>query len=835
MANVNSPNISIKVEFFRGSQDGYSVYEIAPREETIGEEYTSLNEIILNEDMFAQTVYGHVVFTDSSNIVDQLNLSPGQSWLRLTLDEIKYDFRIADIQYLSNLAQKTIHGPSGAPIKVKINFTSDEFIFKNFEVIIDDFIGKISKNERGEEEEPDSNSYILPEYVDKITIPQELRDKEKGLVQFLMEQASNRTKKPLEAHDTFNDVCIKNSFSFYPFLKDANNLRVTQLLNYVCEYACYSKNPSAVNFFFWEDLEKWNFKCIEGLVEDSFEDLIDPNSENIKIYKPHLDEFSEDALLSLQVINDLDFNYLYDSGAAISTYDRIKPNWSNPYRSFISIKNAIINDTVNYNYTEDFKQWYDISGLKDNKKSIYRQEINFILNSRGQFQYDQDEDGNTVVSGGGDPENTPHGYTGKKLLAYDNYSWNKLVDNVFGYYSPPYNINKISAWQLKNFEHTIEKEYWQSQFDFCELPGAILKLVDEIKKEAAAESVNYIDLKDKKTMWDVYRKKMCCERPIPSSFFAVITGAEKIYGSTGSGSFTSEDPGGIWAYDWVEVEFWPQEKTKEKELELKTTTYDQDEDGNTVTNVSTETTTIPSKSNISEMLKVGYQIINFETETNDSSEFPFIFVQPPWALRGKVSEEVTKNNKTYKTKDNRAYNLNEILNSRIPEDFDNDTDIPTIIMNPGISTVLGDSVTVNAAGVQTAYPEKTQMLPVGKFRILSGHCPNFKNDGQEVPGDDSGQFYYAGRIVQMSAVPVETIQSIVIPGVNDTAIRRFSGLQPEKIEVDLYGVNEDGTDAGFMGTQEIANPDYKEEANRQYLFLFDVENAHDGLCSDCNQ
>lgn len=836
--NVNSPNIDFEVTLYKPATDnsGFLSFQLWPRTAKEAEtEYFMFEEVILNEDMFSGTVYGSLRFVDSINFLDQFNFTTNE-WIRFKFDggEVK-DFRISEIKVESNVAQKTIHGTYGPQIKIIMNFASDEFLNRNFDVVIDDFIGKISK--KGEEGDgtiqANNENIMLPPYSDTITIPETLKTKEKGFVQYLMSQATSKTFKKLLAHETFNDIWVKNSFTFYPYLKDANNLRITQLMNYVCEYACYKGNEKAVNFFFWEDLDNWNFKCIEGLIKEQKENIdgfviptTDQQETTLHMFMPHLDPLNVRSMFSMEVLNDFDQNYLLDSGIAFSTYDRIKPNWSNPYRGFVDINSSFYTKTINYNYTKDYGDWYDISGKNGTSKtSIFQKSITFI----------NDDTGST--NNPADPTTSPHGYTGDKLLAFNNYSFNAIVDNIFGFYSPPYNVNQILPWQLKTFNHTTEKEYWQAQFNFCELPGLILSLIHGktgIKSKVKKAAAEYADLKNKKATWDVYRKKMCCERTVPSNFFAVLVGAEKIHGSTGNAVYPTQDPGGIWAYSWVEVEMWPQEKT----VGIKE--YDQDEEGNTVT-----TTTGDGKNKITEMLKGGYQIIQFE---DTGTDFPFVFVAPPWALQGYAPQTFTKNVITagggkgpsknsiksveITTKDNRAFNLNEVLNSRIPTAFETDTidgnANSTIIMNPGISTILTSTPTDPNIANKTAYPRKTQMLPVGKFRVISEKCPNFIDAGQYTSVADNG-FYHAGRIVQMSAVPKETIQTIVLSGVNDSAIRGFPGDQEEKIWVEVFD-EETGESQGF---EEQINPNFKESVNRDYMFLFDVENAHDGFCADC--
>ena len=166
--------------------------------------------------------------------------------------------------------------------------------------------------------------------------------------------------------------------------------------------------------------------------------------------------------------------------------------------------------------------------MKGDKKPVFLQkEINLISDTRGiaSIKIDSKTGAVSVVA---ETKNTPHGLTGNALLAFDNYFANKHVENIFGFYSAPYNNTKsVTNWQLKTFTHTTEKEYWQSQFDFCEAPGSILMLVKDIKKQSSEYQKEYADLKNKKAMYDVYRKKMCCERSIPSNFFCCNNSCRK--------------------------------------------------------------------------------------------------------------------------------------------------------------------------------------------------------------------------------------------------------------------------------------------------------------------
>jgi len=165
-----------------------------------------------------------------------------------------------------------------------------------------------------------------------------------------------------------------------------------------------------------------------------------------------------------------------------------------------------------------------------------------------------------------------------------------------------------------------------------------------------------------------------------------------------------------------------------------------------------------------------------------------VFIKPQGAAQGMTPPEPN----IEEFPDTRAYNLNEILNSRIPNDFEV-ADYKTIMMNPGISDGLAASANKTAV---SSYPNNFSMMPIGKFRVLTENCPpSFKDAGTEYLTDD---FYFGGRIVQMYRIPKQTL----------------TGIQ---------GITQASSD---IITQRTSVP-------TDNLYLFDVENGHDGLCINC--
>ena len=97
---VESPNINIEVNLYRPKQDNdqeYISYQIWPRVLTNKEDYVSLEEIVLNEDMYSGSIYGSLSFVDSTNILDQFNFTTNE-WLELKLNGTSYYTRISEIK-----------------------------------------------------------------------------------------------------------------------------------------------------------------------------------------------------------------------------------------------------------------------------------------------------------------------------------------------------------------------------------------------------------------------------------------------------------------------------------------------------------------------------------------------------------------------------------------------------------------------------------------------------------------------------------------------------------------------------------------------------------------
>ena len=716
MTNITFPNFNKIIISVSG-------FEVFPRNSTYGDETLLFDKLTIDEDMFAESVFGSIEMYDTTpDSSIQKNISFGGQVV-IEIETKKYTFDISDINVVTDLASKRQVG-SSYPLKIIVRFASKLFLYMNYDTtLLNDFIGKISSTEKKDEK-----------FLDTVSLPKSDEPME-GFVQALYKETTKtqidgetlylQNVKPLIADNTFNDIWYRHDPSFYPWSKVGNTSRVSQIMNYVAEYACYYDNPNAVNFFFWEDLDNYNFRCLESLVKEQEDDIQ-------WYFTPSTDENDLNAIVQFEVINAVSPIRLLENGAFIGEYVRVKPKWDDIYSDFLDTNGQLTKSLIKFKLADERTNWKQISS-KD-----YGVLVPALGNS------------NTV----------------------------RMSDTNFGYYSIPYNSTENPWWNyydnyntyqgdtsLYNEPDRLTPRYWRSQFDFCELPGSWLKKIYRLVKLPLINNrIQYGQKKRIKKQWEVFKNNVCCIKPVPDTFFAVLTSAKKVYGSDGGLTaaleegkppvIVNKDSGGIWKYTWTEVEFWPRDQA------------------------DYVLTTGASK------------IIEFE-----DNSFPFVFVKPQGAAEGKTPPT----NNPSLLPDTRAFNLNEILNSQLPDDFEFET-YNTLMMNPGVSNAIGIT---GDTSIVTSYPKNFVMMPVGKFRIMDTSCPpNFKDDGTTI--DDGDSFYFGGRIVQMYRIPkkaLTAIQGITLP---------YDGF---KFYDEYY-------------TQQKTVP-------MDDLYLFDVENAHDGLCTNC--
>jgi hypothetical protein len=684
---VDIPNFEFQEVSLINTTTGV-IFRVYPRDT---DEPYIFNQIIIDEDMFSEAVTGTLLFNDPAFLIDQLSFTSFDivqiQFKSLKSIDANYaktlTFRITEVVSNANAIAKNTMGPAGAAIPIAIKFASNEILYKNFNSsLVETFIGKISS---GANENSPPSSTILKEEIPFIEAPTAITTRLPGFIEYIFENFGKDPQNPaqqykkLKSDETFNGLWLKVNPSYYPWNKIGASLKISQLMNYVCEYACYQKNPNAVNYFFWEDLDKFNFRCVESLLEEA-------NGTPVATYRPTLNEMDEDGMVVLSTVVETPVATLISNGAFSGEYVRVKPNWDNPYRAIIDTADALQKFQITYDYYGSLTQFKKIAPYPP-----------------------LDENQNIDMS-----------------LAY---APNRISDSNYGYFQGAYSQKQTPWWNYWDGDYKgyagvggsstdtdrIEDNYWQAQFDFCELPTMPLKIIYEnIKKPLDPARKAYAGLKRLKTKWDFFYNTILGVRNMPSSFFAIITSARKIY---------DNGAGGIYEYTFEEVEFWRKSQT---------------------------------------------EVINLETRhrvwVNEDPNYPFYIVGVPWGIKG-----------------TRAYNLNEMLNTAAPIELDGQ-EYQTAFLGPGISAKVKKGSTPVQEG--TSYPKEYRMMPVGRF-ILKSTDPV-----------DRTNMVDAGRIVEMKVVSSRMVDVLASKAQGDIQVGLITSL-PENA----------------------------------YMYVFDVVNAHDGVCS----
>jgi len=905
MAFIYSPNISINQITIRNPLLGTNIDLISSDLSS----YPSFDMLTINEDINEPSISGSLLLIDNNNFIDAINLRGGSSEVIIDVTYNFYDgdaergetkqyaFSILDCKVLNDMADQKVSGGSGTPNKIMIRFASRSYIFTNFGAGFGvDFIGTISNTHVKEEspfsiEQQPNPPATCTEVIAQIQVPGKKEtktkkyripdrawgvDKPKSFISkivslFNADRIIDTPIKPLNSDNSFNDVWIKPFNYYYSKFKNAKQPLLTNILNYVKENTilystnldligpAYHPKKPIVDFMFWEDLDNYNFKSISNLA-------LENNGKEI-LYYFDMDENDMGSIASMEVLRDVETVSLFKDGIYASEYVYVRPNWNSPYRLFLDAEEEFTKQLVRYNYTTDI--WKSNEGKKQKLPVIARSfndnSIGFSIFSLADLgtietptPFDTRAFNSVDLNFGYFDKNTHNGShntpwwsfvgDGPFGFTFNNYYDNSLFESSI-YRSPDSPLGITLSYDFSKHMGRYEKEFWHPQFDFSELPGSCLwKINFNIKwnPELSTNRKNYIKLKKLKEKWKIYKEKICCERKIPTSFFALITTSEKIYGGpseeifsdNGSLSKFKEDSGGIYAYSWTEIEFWP-------------------------------------RSDVTSILANGDEVIKFA----EQGVHPFAIVKPRGALEGMGTiERIYKptqrdetdpaytpqpnnggitglnkkqnENKKYWTKDNRAFNINEILNTvgltllnqdKLVSEYQQLAQTAhickSIITNPGITSRFKPT-TEAVSTCASSYPKEFSMMPVGKFKVLSP-C------GQKYTWE-------FGRIVQMYAIPKEMMYTMSkyqdeIPGNGITyssSLKRspYTTKILEKTNVNISDINvkikerekifiEKGKTEQGGKTGEYTQYGINQLINQgSHLFLFDVENAHDGLC-----
>ena len=449
-----------------------SEIKLIPWETMLGTVNTPFVSLYFTESLVEGIMYGSLVVNDFKNWTDEFGFS-GEEVLLLDIKipghgrspnkTFTSQFKIIEVKAISNDADTsaTYEGAERLSLR-RLYFCSDP-------------IGTDSDN-------------FLPEYLDggyigAISTIDSAEDP--GIINTLFEKFEETAKFSQNGViDISSNVCyLKNESVAYPWGKPLGGLRVFDLLNYIADNTVdANKQP---HYFWWHDRNGWNFRNLTN---------INSTSENGDSTEPAIpvdgfivttDETNPNRILEIQTIAEYNFDILMKNNAFISSYNRLVPNWDNPYSDFTNHHDSIDSNIIEYMYGENnnvttpIVEKYELISKKN--------KTNLIKNKIRSFELKKTYKINGDIHGyfNNNFANTPH-FTGLihggQWDSYGNTAGGMWNDNV-----------------------------WQAQFDMTDLSGAILQQIAyDIKLPLMRKRNEYSTKKNIKRKWEVFRCTVCC-------------------------------------------------------------------------------------------------------------------------------------------------------------------------------------------------------------------------------------------------------------------------------------------------------------------------------------
>lgn len=464
---------------------------------------SSLISLHIKESMFTPYMSGVLELFDEYNLIETVNFSGNETieivfQLRSTDDPIKLRFRVISTKAVSDLSTKERINHLEPARVYSLEFISEE-IFNNT------FTDAFLKDKK--------------DFIGYIAAPKENNSEIKGLVNELAKQLE---LEPIDIEETKNGIWLKQNEISYPSGKEHGQYSFVNLIQQITTYAVSRHNPNAANYFFWRDRNGWHFKSLEYLVRlsnikkelmaglvglgGSFVDagFIEENKIQQFILESD-DEKNPYRVWNALALNHLDSMKLFAQKAYSSFYKSTKPNFSDPYSNFIDTTEGFTGSIIDYDYHRDYEKTLHIEKYKliseDTETSPF-----LVKNPKNKliakdlpipsFRYGED---------------SVYGY-------YDNLRYN----TPFGQWI--YNSSDIGFGKKTDDPATVWWDYlgrsgdsrwsntiWQPQFDMTDLDVKTLYNINKnIREPLRAKRQKFVEQKNIKRKWEVYRCAVCC-------------------------------------------------------------------------------------------------------------------------------------------------------------------------------------------------------------------------------------------------------------------------------------------------------------------------------------
>lgn len=492
--------------------------------------YGLFEQLLIDEGIFGTVPSGILVIRDPADAAADFNFS-GKDKLTFSITDRNNKTIIVDDLYIYQVSRGTDYVDKTTPKLLNLKFVHESY-FYNERVpvdIIEDIKLVCNATTTGE---LTGDSWVK----DMFSI-------------FFPGDAYNVSK-------TTNYAWLSNKPITYPAGTKTDQIKVLNLLNYLAENANVQNiqvSAPVADVFFWKDMLSTNFMSLSKLIDaapvanyttierDSYPgDDGDPASSR------------EEKIDSVNVIPNISFMELENSGTFGAYYERIDPNFENPYFKFMDDTESVTKKNVIYRIKDLFPP------------AIY----NFYTS--------------------GTDTDYPLDFTPQDVIKFDDFRLEYLSNNTtgvtlthysrriypessFGYYdesyynsssSEPsysyYSLEGVTALQNVPSRNTVT--LWQTMFDIDEADPFgdttnrtlnIPRTYINIKKSLFTKNAAFFKLRKLKEKWNIFKNVVCCINNGNDSFMAVITG------SAGLTALSSPTKAKAYAYSWEEVEAVP--------------------------------------------------------------------------------------------------------------------------------------------------------------------------------------------------------------------------------------------------------------------------------------
>lgn len=418
-------------------------------------------------------------------------------------------FQIYDFDESSNFTDTSLT-PEGVPARmltIKFTSTQEGTVFNTKTPFPSGFVGNIAY-------EQNIDPTLDPLDTVEDNSPPEVE--KSGIINSIASSYFAREKFYIE--ETDNSINLAPKRVSFPTRKATKNMNLLQLINYCMQYSWKSSNiiegppiesESYVdayskfgwaNYFFWQDLDRWNFTSVPTMVTNA-------RRKGIKTFTLTGDFLAKDRIIKMDIISDFSINKAFSDGMMYLYYKRIELNYSDLYSRFLDDEYKFTEQEYDYNYGTDYSPIIEpkkflpatVLDTEDGKEKPLSE---WILSKKNE---------ELVKTDGlfGFYDNRQH-RDSTELTRITGRGIDKGITADIG--SLNENIADYTTYQQDNM--------WQEMFDCVKIMTgtgsdvSVLKKIHEIKANTFIAKNNYKAALNYKEKWNVYQYSVCCDVPV---------------------------------------------------------------------------------------------------------------------------------------------------------------------------------------------------------------------------------------------------------------------------------------------------------------------------------